>query len=319
MHHGHSVEEIAAALLEAGPDGDFLSLDRTLNGGDIEDRIFSTLISSQQFDHFGFPPAMEASAAEDMLRKVVQTTPNLIQVDMAMEMNESEAERILSLCRMSPTLDRLGVFLGNTTDGIARPLSKHLCESLSLSRLGLLWCRHGETNAPITVSETAVTSICAGIGESTSLILITVWGAPVVEDAQFVADSLARATAASSSLDRVKINSNPRAFVDQFRVSLMNTEAVRNFDLCFGETDEQDFVQFKLNRSAPWKPLLSQEVPLNYWPSILAKTNTWTEETSHRPSDALYFLVKEKCDVLLQNVRRRRIRKRKRSQFYTPS
>lgn len=54
-------------------------------------------------------------------------------------------------------------------------------------------------------------------------------------------------------------------------------------------------------------------------PLILEKANNWTAEpmecwsvkARHSPLDAVYFLVKEKCDVLLQNVRRR-IRKRKR-------
>jgi hypothetical protein len=67
--------------------------------------------------------------------------------------------------------------------------------------------------------------------------------------------------------------------------------------------------------------LLPQDIPLRLWPLILEDANKWTTKAkrgwsvkeSHSPLDAVYFSVKEKCDVLLQNVhRRRRTRKRKR-------
>jgi len=70
----------------------------------------------------------------------------------------------------------------------------------------------------------------------------------------------------------------------------------------------------------PWNRLLPQYIPLRLWPFILVDANKWTAKAkqgwsvkeSHSPLDAVYFLlVKEKCDVLLLNVRRRRIRKHK--------
>lgn len=60
-----------------------------------------------------------------------------------------------------------------------------------------------------------------------------------------------------------------------------------------------------------WKMLLPKNFPLALWPYFLAKTNTWNGYTSHTPLDALFFLTREQ----LQNVRRRKIRKRKRFQF----
>lgn len=91
---------------------------------------------------------------------------------------------------------------------------------------------------------------------------------------------------------------------------------VKNFDLCFRvhyhtERDRG----WRVRRNPMWKMLLPKNFPLALWPYFLAKTNTWNGYTSHTPLDALFFLTREQCDVLLQNVRRRKIRKRKRFQF----
>lgn len=184
-----NVEEIAMALLAENQNWDTLVLDAPLPGGDTRERVFSTLISSHQIERLVLPLGMEASSAEDMLRKAVQM-PKLDQVGMALEMTESEAERILSILQMLPTLSCLAVCLGSTTDGIARPLMKHLRETSSFTSLTLSWNRFG-VSGPVAVSQTAVTSICAGIAESRSLDSIYVLQPPVDEDTKFLAESLA--------------------------------------------------------------------------------------------------------------------------------
>lgn len=97
--------------------------------------------------------------------------------------------------------------------------------------------------------------------------------------------------------------------------ALLLTLPVQNFDLVFHRLENSSVAFLALNRNAPWKPLLSRNVSLALWPLILAKANTWTKEHSHGPLDALFFLLREKNDVLFQNVRRRKIRKRKRYQM----
>jgi len=259
-----------------------------------------------------------------LLSKAIHSLPNLEQVYIGCAMTPPEAERIFSILRTSSSLEHLFVWLGSVTDGIAEPLERYLRESRLLA-VSLSWSRYEDDNSePVTIAEATVTSICNGIGASTSINSVLVSHAPP-EDVSIssAATALARATADSRSLLRIGFEGlvpSSHTFANHFGNALMHTEPVKNFDLCYRQIEEwEQYIEFELNRSAPWKPLLSQDVPLNYWPSILAKTNTWNEETSHRPLDALFFLLKEKNDVLLQNVRRRPIRKRKRSSLYTYS
>lgn len=77
-----------------------------------------------------------------------------------------------------------------------------------------------------------------------------------------------------------------------------------NFDLCFTwHDDDPSLRNLVIDSNAPWKPFLLHDVSLGLWPRILAKMNSWDEKDSHSTLDALLFLVKEKCDMLLQNVR----------------
>lgn len=106
---------------------------------------------------------------------------------------------------------------------------------------------------------------------------------------------------------------------DQLHRVLSSTVAVKNFDLTFHVRSKTRSVSLILDRVSPWKEILPQDLPLALWPHVLAKANSWNQQTgfrySHSSLDALFFLIREKNDVLLQNVHRRRIRKRKRFQF----
>lgn len=68
------------------------------------------------------------------------------------------------------------------------------------------------------------------------------------------------------------------------------------------------------DRDPWWKRYLAEmdAIPLKLLPHVLEKADNWKCDTSHSHLDVLYYLVKEKHTVLLQNVHRRRIRKRKR-------
>jgi len=148
-----SVEGTSAAILAENPAWSALDLDAPLSGGNNEERIFNALVTSQRIDRVAILPSVDVRGAEEMLRKAV---PFISQVDMAMETNESEAERILTILRTSPTLNLLGIYLGSTADGTAPPLSKYLRESLSLTHLGLTWSRFGQSG-PVAVSEAVMT------------------------------------------------------------------------------------------------------------------------------------------------------------------
>jgi hypothetical protein len=171
-------------------------------------------------------------------------------------------------------------------------------------------------NMEPTMSQAALRTIWEGISESRSLKGFAVFIPPVTSDLDVAAECIATAMAKSSSLEFCLFDiEHARTLAVKVEHALMSMDPIKNFDLCFRIREGERFRELILNRNAPWKPLLSQTVPLALWPRILAKTNAWKDEASHSPLDALYFLLCEKNDVLLQNVRRRKIRKRKRFQM----
>lgn len=107
--------------------------------------------------------------------------------------------------------------------------------------------------------------------------------------------------------------------MDEVQHTLLQCSAVKSFDLLFHryEDDESEAdASLRLARTTPWKNILAcSDVPLALWPYILESTKDCYENASHSSLDALFFLVREKSPVLLQNIHRRRIRKRKRFQF----
>jgi hypothetical protein len=158
-------------------------------------------------------------------------------------------------------------------------------------------------------------SICTGISESTSLEEIYIEPPTTDDTSAVLAETLARAFSKSSCLLDVLSKPHHRHFIDQIRTFLLQTEVVREFDLCFYREEKAGVVKLCLDRDTPWKPILSKNVPLALWPLILASTKDLLPDNSHQTEDVLFFLIKEKNDVLFQNVRRRRIRKRKRFQL----
>lgn len=149
-------------------------------------------------------------------------------------------------------------------------------------------------------------------------------GSPVEESAlERVAGSLVNAIVDCKALSELltqRVGTDETFPVDGIQQALLRTNAVRNFDMAFRRITEArhhgEAIRFELSRSNTWKVLLADDnVPLNFWPAVLAKADAWKHQTSHSHLDALFYLVREKNDVLLQNVRKRRIRKRKRFQL----
>lgn len=163
-----------------------------------------------------------------------------------------------------------------------------------------------------SMSEKAFLTICSAIPDCPSLKYLILNGL-VVENAdnQKINTALSTAVLSSPSLTALSIHdrsSSTLSLDDMFR-SLSRAEAVRRSDVtirrmpCGG---------FRFYRWCWWKAILPYSIPLNFWPHILKKAHTYQNSATHSGMDVLYFLVKEKHTVLLQNVKRRRIRKRKR-------
>lgn len=156
------------------------------------------------------------------------------------------------------------------------------------------------------------------ISESPRLELLHVYNVPLPNALLGrAAESLANAVACSGSIKHIVTNDvrSSNLTLDQVQSSLLLTDKVKSFDLFFkrlsGVTSfGTHFEMFKLACTiSPFKRLLPNPTPLNYWPRILKKADTWKRVDSHSPLDFLLCMIREKNDVLLQNVRKHHIRK----------
>jgi hypothetical protein len=220
-------------------------------------------------------------------------------------------------------LSQIRLRLRYCTDGMAKPLAKYIGESSTLRTLELNWAPAVvETNDSSPMSQAGFSSICEGIGKSTYLHALVLSHTPDDdEEADMAARSVALALSKSKSLNGsgvTPVTPRNRTFLEKVRSSLVLTPTVQNFDVCVRENEDERSALLFLDRNVPWKPLLSKDIPLALWARILAKANTWNQYVSHTPLDALYFLIREKNDVLLHNVHCRKIQKRRKRGLSPP-
>lgn len=129
-----------------------------------------------------------------------------------------------------------------------------------------------------------------------------------------VTASLASVAEKNSSLQEfVVVEDQPYSFAAaEIHNALIRTEAVKNSDMIVRHTKVESESKITFRRQCWWKDLLQRnDIPLNLWPCILKDADNWSRESSHSHLDILNFLVREK-NILLQNVRCRRCRKRRR-------
>jgi len=175
-------------------------------------------------------------------------------------------------------------------------------------------------NRKVLLSETAFETLCNAMSKCSSLHTLGLEDCPVQEEhLEKAAKTLAIAIEQSTSWERLVLHptNNCASFMGLVHHALLCTKSVKNFDLCCQQFDDDEGVSTNLEmcRVIPWKRVLSQNIQLELWPWILAKTSNCYEDASHTSLDALFFLMREKNDVLLQNVRKHCIRKRKQFQI----
>lgn len=106
------------------------------------------------------------------------------------------------------------------------------------------------------------------------------------------------------------MNDTNNISINDVVLALSRSTAVRDFDLSVMLAANGNGLLFE--RPSWWKMTLPLNIPLNLWSYVLKNADSYIGSVTHSSLDILYLLVKEKCDVLLQNARKRRIRKRKR-------
>jgi len=314
-----NVEEIVNIILAEHEEWEILSLDGPLIGDTFEDSVFDALIASQTMSSFYIPETLEGSQLLHLLgRAIPRMTSRVEMLFLGCHMSDTEADAIFAMLLQCDTLRKFGFFAIEYSDSVWRSFERFVRESTSLTHLV---ASKLTGNGSTELSEARFTSLCDSIASSSSLEAISISRSPVKEgDVGRATESLTRALVKSTSLTELnltRLSDTDFSLWEPIQEALLRTAAVQTFDWTF-RNDESDMWNHGLTvtRSNPWKRFLAADnVPLGLWPRILAKANIWNMETSHSSLDALYFLMREKNDVLLQNVRKRRIRKRKRFQF----
>lgn len=293
-----------------------LRLDSALPEDLLDESIFDALVTCPRITGLALTDNVEASwLPRSLSRALVKLPHHQLITFRPFPMTASEAEAIFEAIQSSNTT--VSVFFTVRYDEEVMAALSRFVKEARLKSIAFVDWNHPQTG----LSQAIVASLFMAIRECSSLETLDMPGLMLAR-LDNSTKTLAHWMSTSTSLKDFRIDEADAtgASMGQLCRDLSCTEAVRNFDLCFRRIDVNDsYKRLRLDRTIPWKPLLSQQIRLDYWPSILAKANRWDRYTSHSSLDALYFLIKEKNPVLLQNVRRRRIRKRKRSQFYMPS
>lgn len=293
---------------------DTLVLDVPLPETEIAEKTYDALLCSEKITGFVLCETLPTNSSARLLRRGL---PLMQQFALALftgySMNAAEAKEVFSLLQTVKSPRTLGFFpLQEYDDEVIDAFARFVKESSSLDELIVAWsCRH---HVPMNSLE-LFQSICEAVGQSPSINELCLMSFPVDESNYNWPRHLANAIASSSSLVTLEMMNDDEDFVDETLEALRKTSAYKSFDLGFCQQEHPagggDVLKF--TRPSPWKSLLSNDIPLNVWPLILSETKAWNgNEKSHKTRDILFFLLKEKSDVLLQNVKRRRIRKRKR-------
>ena len=318
------VEDRLSSLLLSNEARISVALDGPLNWQDFDDGVFDAIMSNKRIKRVVLLDSIEANCLSRLLHHSLAKMTNLEDLTiLGCPLSTSEAEKIFEGIHCCRKFHLLAFLAMDYSNGVVKALERFIEESSSLLNLVLMWYGSmGGDRIQINQSEVRFRSICEAIGKSASLKRLEVVGAPVNEEAtERAIDSLARAIVhCTPLLHIILVRDGSILFpMDRLWSALLGTSAAKNFDFGFCEAytgvGAKRLVLMRTRETIPWKSLLSQDISLGLWPRILAKTNDCCTEASHSSLDAVFFLTKEKCDVLLQNVRRRRIRKRKRFQF----
>lgn len=305
-----TLKETVSSVLAANEGWKNLLLDIPLVRDGFEDRVIDALASAQQI---GGLYSLEAFQGKDMQYLLQRAHPHascLCHIAViGTPLSTLEADSIFTLLQCSTRLQVLTIYLAqNYSEGVLDALQGFLRNSASLRSLEVGW--HSST-----IPEQRFKCVCEAVESSVSIKTLDILGNRLSgsKSAEETASFLARTLANSTSLREFQLTrTQDTSFLpaDTIEKALLKTPAVRNLDLLFRtKSGEQGKTRISLTRVWPWKRVLPLNIPLNLWPRILSNADQWNKQTSHTSFDALFYLLKEKNDVLLQNVRKRRIHK----------
>lgn len=322
--NGHDIQEVADHMFVSHTAWETLSVSDPLQGSDLEEEIFRMVLSHERIKELSISEGVNTAVLIPLLQRTISDTTNIEHISLIdLPMNAKEAEDIFEIMGRCASIKDFSFFmLTDYDDGVFAAFCRFIRESVSLRRLQLVADRPGEEGLSLSVFQ----SICNALNESSLERLdiddlIRRRG----EELDTAIQTLANWAVTRPSLKEIVYDPYARGIAGKrLRRALNGTEPAQKFDVCIRQRHVPNRGLdpiIDICRNCCWRRLLSQEVPLNYWPKILAKSNQCTSLSSngkiagHKPRDVVYFLLKEKNGVLLQNVKKRRIRKRKRFQF----
>lgn len=299
-----SVEGCVNTILTENQTWTGLSMDFVPTVGDeIEGKIFSTIISDRRWETLYVMPHTSGASLCSLLEQILPVMKHLEHIALLCNpMSDADAESVFGQIKAS-SLSGLLFFTSadsNPSCGVVNALVKCLQGTSPIRDFSLVCC---EDEA---ISEETFLSICSAFPNCPFLERIHIISRLSIQDANVekVTNALSATVLGSSSLTMLDVSSSTTLSTESILRTLSRSLAVQNFDLMI--TQGEGFLGFV--HPCWWKPIL----PMNLWPLILKKANMYRESATHEPVDILYFLVKEKFSVLLQNVKKRRVRKRKR-------
>jgi hypothetical protein len=252
--------------------------------------VSQAVLSNPHFTTIVFWPD-DYVAMRDLIPWVSCHGTTLVHLRSLVKVDITGAERfsmhdwnfLLTLLRTSESLQELEIFLfgrNKREDAVMSAIARYLGGS-SLTKFKYIntYLRR------VSMTGAAFASLCDGIAESSLRELTLPFDVAHVETA---AEFLSRAIV-QSSLEHVDVTS-------QMLSALIRTAPVRDLNFAFSENNEGYLI---INRK--WKPLLSANVPLGLWPHILKRAHA-SPEASHGKAGILFFLLKEKCDLVPRNT-----------------
>ena len=272
--------------------------------------VFDEIVAREKIQHLGLGHTVDATCIPPLFSRIEKGTLATITLG-GMPLSGSLAtdisEKLLNL-----GVESLILFLREDYCPEVIHAFRHFFQESSVSSLPLVLCRRDDW-----ISTEALQSICSGVLNSsvTFLLLhgIKVRGDNVKQVYKILADIILDS---SSSIEKIQVKTGDLGNISLPLLSraLRQHPFSQNLSITF-RTEGQDNALF-FYRNPWWKRLLAMDdLPPSLWPLLLEKADTWKREASHSNLDVLYYLLKEKNSELLQNVRRRRIRKRKRYGF----
>ena len=303
--HTEHIEAFVAEVFSDGFSGlSFQKVTTSPLQDDLDKRIFDALVSQPNAIRISIEPPFDSTLVAELLDYAIPKMSNLQSFFILLsEMEESHVNVFQFLRRIALNGFDLGVSLKTPNTVATEALFRLLSVTDKLH--GLVICTQGHS-----LQTGCLEALCKAISESPSRNLAYVRLELLAQSgmgntfSKVAAGYLAKALMDRRNMTLGLVAEDSSLTVNDVCNALARTSAARSFDICFKTLQNVLYTGPSRIVPFPWKTLLGDDnIPLNYWPRILEKAGRWNETTSHTAKDVLFFLLKEKPDVLLQNVK----------------